>query len=66
MYNYKMENEVITYIFHLKRDTFKLDEDDTEHYYCKYCKKKMKLRFFNRHNKSEDINLTKKCTNKIT
>ena len=43
----RMEDE-LNYIFHLKRDTFKLDEDDTEYYYCKYCKKKMKLRYFNR------------------
>ena len=49
-----MEDDDLTYIFHLTRDTFKLDEDDTEHYYCKYCKKKMKLRSFNRHNNSED------------
>ena len=55
-----MVNEKITYIFHLKRDTFKLDEDDTEHYYCKYCKKKMKLRSFNRHNNSEDHKFNQK------
>ena len=54
MYYYKMEDDKLSFIFHLKRDTFKLDEDDTEHYYCKYCKKKMKLRSFNRHNNSED------------
>ena len=45
-----MEEGKSKIIFHLKRDTFKLDEDDTEHYYCKYCKKKMKLKYFKRHN----------------
>ena len=49
-----MEDDELNYIFHLTRDTFKLDEDDCEHYYCKYCKKKMKIRYVNRHKNSED------------
>ena len=55
-----MEDDEYSFIFHLTRDTFKLDEDDTEHYYCKYCKKKMKLRSFNRHNKSENHKLNQR------
>ena len=49
-----MEDDEFYYIMRLKRDTFKLDEDDTENYYCKYCEKKMKLRYMKRHDKSED------------
>ena len=55
-----MEDDELNYIFHLTRDTFKLDEDDCEHFYCKYCKKKMKLRYFNWHNKSESHNMNQR------
>ena len=46
------DDDEFDYIRHLKRDTFKLDDDDTEHYYCKYCKKKMKISYMKRHDKS--------------
>ena len=43
--NSRLENDSNTddeysYIRHAKKDNFKLDDLDTEHYYCKYCKKK--------------------------
>ena len=52
--NDHIECDEFRYIHYFKRDNFKLDEDDTENYYCRYCKKKMKLRSYNRHIKSED------------
>ena len=48
------DDDEFSYIRHNKKDTFKLDEDDTEHYYCKYCKKKMKIRYMKRHHNSDE------------
>ena len=54
-----MEDDEFNYIFHLTRDTFKLDEDDCEHFYCKYCEKIIKIRYIDRHNKKEHHNANK-------
>ena len=52
--NSRLENDdEYSYIRHIKKDNFKLDDLDTEHYYCKYCKKKMKRRYMSRHEKSD-------------
>ena len=57
--NNRVESDKYDYIMNVKRDNFKLDENDTEHLYCKYCKKKMKSRYMKRHNKSKQHYVSK-------
>ena len=47
------DDDEFSYIRHSKKDNFKLDDLDTDHYYCKYCKKKIKGRYMSRHEKSD-------------
>ena len=41
------------YIKHNKNDHHIEDVDDTQYYYCKYCKKRMKIRYMTRHENSD-------------